>query len=115
MAARRSGLGTCAMGIGAGERVAYELLAPTHDCAARAAGAAGSGHIARLPIEVDRRPVAASELLALALRFGLSSYDAAYLEVALRRQVPLATQDAALGAAAAACGVGIVVEWISRT
>ena len=65
-------------------------------------------HLARLPIEVDRAPVLPSELLGLALRFGLSSYDATYLELALRRQLPLATQDAALRDAALAAGVGCV-------
>lgn len=65
--------------------------------------------IAGLPIDVDRHEVPRSELLALALRFGLSSYDAAYLELALRRQLPLATQDAALCEAALASGVGVVV------
>ena len=64
--------------------------------------------IARLPIEVDRQPAPPSELLALGLRFGLNSYDAVYLELALRRQLPLATQDAALRAAAVAAGVGVV-------
>ena len=61
-----------------------------------------------LPIEVDRQPVAASELLGLALRFGLSAYDAAYLELALRLQLPLATTDAPLRDAALASGVGLV-------
>lgn len=65
-------------------------------------------HIARLPIDTDRQAVPCHELLALALRFGLSSYDAAYLELALRRQLPLATQDDALRAAALAAGVGCV-------
>lgn len=64
--------------------------------------------IGTLPIDVDRQPVACGELLALALRFGLSSYDAAYLELALRLQLPIATQDAGLQAAAAASGVGWV-------
>lgn len=64
--------------------------------------------IRSLPIEVDREPVPCSELLALSLRFGLSSYDAAYLELALRGQVPIATQDEALRAAALAAGVGVV-------
>jgi predicted nucleic acid-binding protein len=64
--------------------------------------------IAQLPIEVDRHAVPRSELLALALRFGLSSYDAGYLELALRRQLPLATQDETLRAAAQASGVGCV-------
>ena len=61
-----------------------------------------------LPITVDHHPVLRSELLALALRFGLSSWDAAHLELALRLQVPLATQDQALRDAALASGVGLV-------
>ncbi len=65
-------------------------------------------HLGALPIEIDRHPVARSELLALALRFGLTSYDASYLELALRLQWPLATQDTALRDAALASGVGIV-------
>ena len=64
--------------------------------------------IATLPIEVDRHPVARSEMLALALRFGLSSYDASYLELALRLQCPIATQDELLRAAAIGSGVGCV-------
>ncbi len=64
--------------------------------------------LAQLPIEVDRQAVARSELLALALRFSLSTYDAAYLELALRKQLPLATKDAALAEAALAAGVGVV-------
>ncbi len=64
--------------------------------------------LTRLPIEVDRHAPLPSELLALALRFGLSSYDAGYLELALRRQLPLATQDEALRMAARASGVGCI-------
>ncbi len=64
--------------------------------------------IAQLPIEVDRHAVPRSELLALSLRFGLSSYDAAYLELALRRQLPLASKDEVLMSAARAAGVGVV-------
>lgn len=64
--------------------------------------------IAALPIEIDTSPQSPGALLALALRFDLTSYDAAYLELALRRQQPIATQDAALAAAALAAGVGVV-------
>lgn len=64
--------------------------------------------IQALPIDVDRHGVARGEMLALALRFGLSAYDAAYLELALRMQCPLATQDNALRDAALASGVGWV-------
>lgn len=63
--------------------------------------------IVALPIDVDRQPVAPRELLALALRFGLSSYDAAYLELALRLQLPIATGDGPLREAAIAAGVGL--------
>jgi predicted nucleic acid-binding protein len=68
-----------------------------------------------LPIEVDRHPVPRSELLALSLRFGLSAYDAAYLELALRRQCPVATLDSALADAAVASGVGLVQPGTKRT
>ena len=64
--------------------------------------------LAKLPIVVDRAGVSPHELLALALRFGLSSYDATYLELALRLQVPVATVDVALKGAAMASGVGWV-------
>ena len=64
--------------------------------------------IAKLPIAVDRVGAPPHELLALALRFGLSSYDAAYLELALRLQLPVATVDGALRDAAVASGVGCV-------
>lgn len=64
--------------------------------------------IGALPIEVDRQPLARSEMLALALRFGVSTYDAAYLELALRLQCPVATQDEAMRLAALAAGVGWV-------
>ena len=64
--------------------------------------------IGMLPIDVDREAVPPGQLLALALRFGLSSYDAAYLELALRLQCPIATQDAAMKEAAMASGAGWV-------
>lgn len=41
------------------------------------------------------------------MRFDLTSYDAAYLELALRLQVPLATRDSALMEAAWAAGIGV--------
>jgi len=64
--------------------------------------------IAALPIDVDTQPPAAAAVLSLALRHDLSSYDAACLELALRLQLPIATQDAALAEAASAAGVGVV-------
>lgn len=60
-----------------------------------------------LPIEVDdaapRR--AWGEPLHLAREYGLSSYDACYLELALRKKLPLATGDGNLKKAAHRCGV----------
>lgn len=64
--------------------------------------------ICSLPIEVDRDTPGPAELLALALRYDLSSYDAAYLELALRWQLPIATKDHPLRSAATAAGVGLV-------
>jgi predicted nucleic acid-binding protein len=48
------------------------------------------------------------EVLPLARRHGLSSYDAAYLELALRKKAPLATLDAGLARAARAAGVEVL-------
>ena len=64
--------------------------------------------VAVLPIRIDAAPPSPSALLALALRHDLSSYDALYLELALRLQLPIATRDAALADAAWAAGVGVV-------
>ncbi|WP_392478891.1 type II toxin-antitoxin system VapC family toxin [Nostoc sp. C110] len=49
--------------------------------------------------------------LKLARQEGLASYDAAYLELALRLQLPLATLDTRLAEAATRCGVGLVVVY----
>jgi predicted nucleic acid-binding protein len=48
------------------------------------------------------------ETLNLADRFGLTLYDAAYLELAVRRQAPLATLDNELRSAAAALGIRLL-------
>lgn len=64
--------------------------------------------LAQLPIEIDDCAPDAGQLLALALRYDLTSYDAAYLDLALRQQLPIATQDAALAEAARLAGVGVV-------
>ncbi len=49
----------------------------------------------------------ASDLFALALRYRLTTYDATYLDLALRLQLPIATRDEALREAALASGVGV--------
>jgi predicted nucleic acid-binding protein len=60
-----------------------------------------------LPIAVDGDTIgrAWSDTLHVARTFGLSAYDAAYLELALRRGLPLAAGDGRLREAAAAAGV----------
>ncbi|MGD0634076.1 MAG: type II toxin-antitoxin system VapC family toxin [Beijerinckiaceae bacterium] len=57
--------------------------------------------LARLSISVDRTPGEA-DVLALARRHRLTVYAAAYLELALRQRLPLATLDQALASAARA-------------
>jgi predicted nucleic acid-binding protein len=64
---------------------------------------------AGLRIKVDREPVSIVALDELAARHDLSAYDATYLELALRRRLPLATQDEALISAMAAAGVPAAV------
>lgn len=76
-----------------------------------AAGVLRASHLLlALPIVVEpvERSGAASAVLPLARRHGLSAYDAAYLELALRRGIPLATADAALHRAARAEGVAVL-------
>jgi predicted nucleic acid-binding protein len=46
--------------------------------------------------------------LELARRYSLSSYDAAYLELSLRGNTPLATLDVALRNASVAAGITIL-------
>lgn len=66
--------------------------------------------IAGLPISVAAiEPRHAFEqVLPVARQRGLSAYDAAYLELALRQGLPLATLDAELRRAAKAVGVALV-------
>jgi predicted nucleic acid-binding protein len=54
--------------------------------------------LAVLPIEVESplSPTRAKAVLALSLQYGLTVYDAAYLELAQRWGIPLATLDSAL-------------------
>jgi predicted nucleic acid-binding protein len=65
--------------------------------------------LAELPIDIDSGPAPGQrQLFELAMRYQLSSYDAAYLELAMRHGLPIATQDAALRAAAQLAGLAIV-------
>ena len=73
---------------------------------------------ARIQLELDAlRPLVDdegphlvwSEITALAERFGLTVYDAAYLELAMRRGLPLASRDTELNEAARLCGVSTLL------
>ncbi|NLU19978.1 MAG: type II toxin-antitoxin system VapC family toxin [Phycisphaerae bacterium] len=57
----------------------------------------------------DQAPARAfTHLLPLCRSHGLTSYDAVYLDLALRRGLPLASLDEELRAAAEACGVKLL-------
>lgn len=84
-----------------GERRRRTNAAETHAFLAR---------LEDLDMEVDavEHGQVKSVLLPLARAHRLSVYDAAYLELALRRSVPLATLDGALVAAAHSVGVRVI-------
>jgi predicted nucleic acid-binding protein len=65
--------------------------------------------IAQLAITIDQSPDE-PRLMALARRHRLTVYDAAYLELAVREAVPLATLDTALANAARAEAVPLIGE-----
>ena len=62
-----------------------------------------------LNIFEDRQPVAdtLNNILPLAREHDLSAYDAAYLDVAVRHEIPLATLDGALKKACTLAGIKI--------
>lgn len=66
----------------------------------------------RLPGLIDEQTgfSACSATVELALAHGLTSYDAAYLELALRLDLPLATLDQALARATRSAGGRLVAE-----
>jgi predicted nucleic acid-binding protein len=63
--------------------------------------------IAQLGVTLDHEmaSLAFTKLSALASQYGLSIYDAAYLELALRKKLPLACKDGPLRTAARRCRV----------
>ena len=68
-----------------------------------------SNFVSGLPIEIYEQTVetALGETIALARRWRLSAYDAAYLELALREECPLASLDGPLNEAAAGLGIAL--------
>lgn len=66
--------------------------------------------LSALPVTVDEASTerALGSIIALAREQGLSAYDAAYLELAMREGLPLATRDRVLKKAAVSLGVTVV-------
>lgn len=66
--------------------------------------------LSRLPIAIDSEADAHAWTTTLRLsdRYALTIYDACYLELALRRHLPLATLDQELRAAASALGLPLL-------
>lgn len=71
---------------------------------------ASLAELALMPIttDADTNSYAWTTTLRLAERFSLTMYDAAYLELAQRRSLPLATLDKALRAAAPALSIALL-------
>lgn len=61
-----------------------------------------------ITIDMDGAARALGPVLALAREYTLSSYDASYLELAMRQGLPLATQNARLRAAATRAGMPLL-------
>ena len=75
-----------------------------------AAQAAFLERLRELPIEIEHRPAAwlTQQILPLARKHQISAYDAAYLELAIREGLPLATLDDELRQAACSACVPLV-------
>jgi len=72
--------------------------------------------VGSLPISVEQesRKRMLTEIIHLARDLGLSTYDASYLDLAMRLGLPIATQDKVLIKAAQHCGVPLFREKGSR-
>jgi len=70
------------------------------------------GSLGTLDIEIDTATAdrTFSHVLPLCRKHGLTSYDAAYLELAIRRQLPLASLDTELRAAAKRAGIEVLAK-----
>jgi predicted nucleic acid-binding protein len=76
----------------------------------RAAQAEFLERLRLLPIAIEHRPAVwlGQQIIPLARAYRLTAYDAAYLELAIRAGLPLATLDDDLRKAAAAAGAPLV-------
>jgi predicted nucleic acid-binding protein len=77
----------------------------------RASAQVVSSHVSdieRLAAFLELSPTTPSALVAAARQSGLTAYDAAYFELALRRNLPLATLDDKMRAAAQKAGIELL-------
>lgn len=86
------------------------LIAERKNILSKAAVARFLSLVQNLPIIVEQESSARmlTELVALAREHRLSTYDASYLDLAMRLGLPLATQDKALASAAKKCGLPLL-------
>ncbi|MCB1100551.1 MAG: type II toxin-antitoxin system VapC family toxin [Verrucomicrobiae bacterium] len=72
--------------------------------------ATGIADFESLPIRIDAESgrISSESVSKIAVEHSLSVYDAAYLEVAQRRSLPLATRDQAMKAAGKRMGIAIL-------
>ena len=61
------------------------------------------------PIQFDDPKNASGEFAGIALEMDLTAYDASYLELAMRREIPLATMDKRLAKAARKLGIETLI------
>lgn len=66
------------------------------------------GLVESIRVAQDADPPSIGSVLGLSREHGVTAYDAAYLSLALRRALPLATTDRRLRAVAEKCGVPLV-------
>jgi predicted nucleic acid-binding protein len=83
------------------------LMGERRKRSSEAQATAWTQHLATMPISVETLASAQAwgSVLAIARAYDTSAYDAAYLELAIRRGLPLATVDKKLKPAAARAGV----------
>lgn len=85
------------------------LMAQRRNRLSAAQSSAFVEELLKLPIEIEQRSVRGvlETLITLSVSYALTAYDMAYLDLALRKGLPLMTQDKALREAAAKSGVSI--------
>ncbi len=69
--------------------------------------------LAATPIVTDQHHPSAEHLLSLMELYGLTAYDACYLELAIRLQLPIATLDRKLSRSRQAAGLPMLIELFS--